>query len=49
MHAQRIANLFVDEDRLSGNEYQYVVYEFDDLNKLNNNDAYLVRVPLYNQ
>ncbi len=49
MHAQRIANLFVDEARLSGNEYQYVVYEFDDLNKLNNNDAYLVRVPLYNQ
>jgi len=31
MHAQKIANLFVDEARLSSNEYEFVVQEYEAL------------------
>ena len=46
IHAQKIANLFVDEARMSGNEFKYIDDEKKHLNKLSENDTYLVKVPI---
>ena len=46
MHAQKIANLFIDEARLSTNQYNYVAFETADLNKIRDNDAHLIEVPI---
>ena len=46
MHAQKIANLFVDEARLSSNRYSYVSHEVEAINKILNNDPYLMTLPL---
>ena len=46
MHAQGLANLFVDEARLSGNEFPYVSHEANALQLLADNDAHLAEVPL---
>lgn len=40
LHAQKIANLFVDEARLSDNEFTYVSEEQDNLNLISNVDAF---------
>jgi hypothetical protein len=45
-HAQKIANLFVDEARLSGNAFNYVADEKDFLNLIRDNDAYHFEIPL---
>lgn len=49
LHAQKIANLFVDEARLSGNQYPFVSYEMDAIAKIANNESWLVEVPLSNK
>ena len=41
-----MANLFVDEARLSSNEFDYVIFEVDELNKIRENDLFYVQVPL---
>ena len=46
VHAQKIANLFVDEARLSGNRFQYVAHEVEAINKIQNLDAVLMTLPL---
>lgn len=46
LHAQKVANLFVDEARLSSNQFNYVSIEKDYLNLISGNDALLVEVPL---
>jgi hypothetical protein len=46
LHAQKVANLFVDEARLSGNQFNYISDEQDYLNLINGNDAYHIEVPL---
>ena len=46
MHAQKMANLFVDEARLSGHLYRYVSYEMNAVAKLTDADTHLVEVPL---
>jgi len=46
LHAQRLSNLFVDEARLSGNEFPFVSEEAAALAELNDRDAHLVQVPL---
>lgn len=46
LHAQKVANLFVDEARLSGNRYGFVAHETRDINKIKDNDAHLVQVPV---
>lgn len=46
LHAQKIANLFVDEARLSDNQFNYVSIEKDYLNLINGNDAFQMEVPL---
>jgi hypothetical protein len=46
LHAQKIANLFVDEARLSGNRFQYVSNEVEAINKILNNDPHLMNLPL---
>ena len=46
IHAQKVANLFVDEARLSGNQFPYISEEQDYLNLINNNDSFMVEVPL---
>lgn len=46
MHAQKVANLFVDEARLSGNRYAFVAHETKDINKIKDNDAHLIEVPI---
>lgn len=46
MHAQKLANLFVDEARLSENEFDFVNDEVQAINKISNNDALLFEVPL---
>lgn len=40
VHAQKVANLFVDEARLSENQFNYVSVEQDYLNLISNSDAY---------
>lgn len=45
-HAQKIANLFVDEARLSSNEYDFVIEEVEALQLITDNDAYFVKLPL---
>lgn len=47
LHAQKIANLFVDEARLSKNRYDYVSQEMDSINLILNNDPYLIKLPLF--
>jgi hypothetical protein len=46
LHAQRIANLFVDEARLSANRFEFVSHEVEALNEILNNDAFLMSLPL---
>lgn len=46
LHAQRIANLFVDEARLSGNRFEFVSHEVDAINEINNSDAFLMTIPI---
>lgn len=46
LHAQKVANLFVDEARLSRNQFTYVTIEKDYLNLINGNDAVMMEVPL---
>ena len=46
IHAQKIGNLFVDEARLSTNEYSYVAEEVADINLLLENDAHRVEIPI---
>lgn len=46
MHAQNLANLFVDEARLSTNQFPIVSEEQQYMNLINNIDPYLVEVPL---
>lgn len=46
LHAQKIANLFVDEARLSKNSYFYVSNEVFAINKISENDEHQVEVPL---
>lgn len=46
LHAQKIANLFIDEARLSGNQFNYVGEEKDHLNLIGDNDAYHFEIPL---
>ena len=45
-HAQKLANLFVDEARLSENEFDFVNDEVQAINSISNNDAHLFEVPL---
>jgi hypothetical protein len=46
MHAQKLANFFVDEARLSGNEFKYVKEEHTYLDMIYNNDLFKFEVPL---
>lgn len=46
LHAQKIANLFVDEARLNSNQYGYISFETADINKIRDNDAHLIEVPI---
>jgi hypothetical protein len=46
LHAQRIANLFIDEARLSANRFDFVADEVKALNEILNNDAYMMSLPL---
>ena len=46
-HAQKLANFFVDEARLSGNTYFYISMEVEAMNKISNNDPFLVKIPLF--
>ena len=46
LHAQRIANLFVDEARLSENRFKYVSDEVKSINEVLNNDPHLMSLPL---
>lgn len=46
LHAQKVANLFVDEARLSDNQFNYVSYEKDYLNLISQSDAHHFEVPL---
>jgi len=46
MHAQKLANLFVDEARMSANEFGFVVDEVNAINSIFNNDANLVEIPI---
>ena len=46
LHAQKIANLFVDEARLSDNQFNYISVEQDNLNLIRNNDVYQFEIPL---
>ena len=41
-HAQKLANLFVDEARMSGNEFGFVIDEVNRVNSIFNIDANLV-------
>lgn len=45
-HAQKLGNLFVDEARLSENEFDFVIDEVNAINAIDNNDAHLVEIPL---
>jgi len=45
-HAQKVANLFVDEARLSSNRFNYVSVEQDYTNLIAQNDAHHFEVPL---
>lgn len=49
LHAQKIANLFVDEARLSSNRYGFIAYERRDIEKIKDNDAHLLEVPVTNE
>lgn len=42
MQAQKMANLFVDEARLSQNQYEFVSHEVNDMNLLLQSDAHQV-------
>jgi hypothetical protein len=46
MHAQKLANLFVDEARLSENEFDFVNDEVLAINSISDNDAFLFEVPI---
>lgn len=46
MHAQNVANLFVDEARLSDNEYAFVGDEVKGINQFFENDVHRVEVPI---
>ena len=46
-HAQKLANFFVDESRLSDNTYFFIRDEVDAVNKIQNNDPFLVQIPLF--
>ena len=46
IHAQKIANLFIDEARLSTNYFSYVSQEVDALGEIAENDIFLVEVPV---
>ena len=46
MHAQNIANLFVDEARLSGNEFPYIQLETEALEQISEKDPLQVSLPL---
>lgn len=46
MHAQKVANLFVDEARLSSNEFSFVGDEVKHLNLFNENDVHRVEIPI---
>lgn len=45
-HAQKLANLFVDEARLSSNQFDFVSVERDNLNLIRDNDPYHFEIPL---
>ena len=45
-HAQKLANLFVDEARLSENEFDFVNDEVQAINSISDNDAFLFEVPI---
>lgn len=45
-HAQRLANLFVDEARMSSNEFGFIIDELNAINSIYNNDASLVEIPV---
>lgn len=49
LHAQKIGNLFVDEARLSSNRYSFISYERSDINKIKDNDAHLLEVPIVSE
>ncbi len=46
MHAQKVANLFVDEARLSDNEYAFVSDEEKGINEFFENDVHRVEIPI---
>ena len=46
IHAQKLANLFVDEARMSANEFGFIVDEVNAINSIFNNDANLVEIPI---
>lgn len=46
IHAQKIANLFIDEARLSGNEFSFLDDEIAHLDKFKDNESYLVTIPV---
>lgn len=46
IHSQKLANLFIDEARMSDNEFDFVSTEVDNINKITNNDPHLVEVPI---
>lgn len=45
-HAQKLANLFIDEARLSENEFDFLIDEVNAINSIFNNDAHLVEIPI---
>ena len=46
IHPQKIGNLFVDEARLSTNEFSYVGEELAAINLLQENDAHRIEIPI---
>ena len=46
IHAQKLGNLFVDEARLSSNEFGFIIDEVNSINSIFNNDAHTVEIPV---
>ena len=46
IHAQKIANLFIDEARMSGNEFSFLDDEVTHFDKFRDNESYLVTIPV---
>ena len=45
-HAQKLVNLFVDEARMSSNEFDFIIDEVNAINSIYNNDPSLVQIPV---